>query len=268
MEHDPRLVADRDRPGAWLVRSEGTDQSHVDPADPTYLEFYYVQRMADVIDTAFAPGQRISAIHVGGAGMTLPRYIAHTRPTSAQIILEPDAALTEAVRQAAPLPRRSGIKVRPVDGLTGLTALRNDYADLVVVDAFQGAQVPAELATTQWFAQVKRVLHQDGTMVMNATDRTPLTYTRRLVAGLAESFTSVIVGAEPTVLRGRRFGNLIVIGGHCGIANLERKARTAAFPFRLIHGAALKRWLGNAKPFTTLDAEPSPAPPSGWMGLG
>ena len=75
------LVPDREVPGAYFVRIDGTDQSFVDPTDPLRLEFDYVQRIAEVIDTIAPTGERIRVVHVGGAGMTLPRYIAATRPT-------------------------------------------------------------------------------------------------------------------------------------------------------------------------------------------
>ena len=89
-----------------------------------------------------APGTPLRAVHLGGAGLTLPRYVAATRPTSWQVVLEPDGPLTELVRRELPLPRRSGIKVREVDGRTGVAALRDDAAQLVVVDAFADARVP------------------------------------------------------------------------------------------------------------------------------
>jgi len=80
------LVPDREVPGAYFVRVDGTDQSFVDPADPLRLEFDYVQRIAEVIDTMAPKGERIRVIHIGGAGMTLPRYVAATRPTSSQTV--------------------------------------------------------------------------------------------------------------------------------------------------------------------------------------
>ncbi|MCL1897973.1 MAG: fused MFS/spermidine synthase [Micrococcales bacterium] len=264
MELDPRLVPDRDRPGAWTVNCGGADQSYVDPADPTYLEFFYVQRIADVIDTSFPPGQRISVLHVGGAGLTIPRYVAHTRPTSAQIVFEPDETLTMAVRQVVPLPRHSGIKIRPVDGCTGLAAIRDDYADLVVIDAFHGSQVPAEFASKGWWAELQRVVHQGGTVTMNVIDHAPFHYTKRLVAGAQRAFAKVIVGAEPAVLRGRRFGNVLITAGHFSSAKLEQAAWAAAFPFRYIQGPDLGQWLSKAQPFTDQDAESSPLPPPNW----
>jgi hypothetical protein len=264
---DPRLVPDRARPGAWFVRVEETDQSYVDPADPTLLEFDYVQRIAAVVDQMAPPGERIRAVHVGGAGLTLPRYIAATRPTSAQIVFEPDVTLTAAVRAVAPLPRRSGIKVRPVGGREGLAALADGTADLVIVDAFAGASVPGELATAEWFADVARVLG-DGTLVVNLTDHLPFAWSRRTVAGIAEHCLGhgrrLTLAAESSTLKGRRFGNLIVAAGRgLDVARLAREAATAAFPYRLLAGPELVRWLGGAIPFTDADTEPSPPPPDG-----
>ena len=258
------FVGDRATPGAYFVRIGGTDQSYVDPADPTRLEFDYVQRIADVIDTIAPPGERIRVVHVGGAGLTLPRYVAATRPSSAQVVLEPDVALTDEVRRLLPLPRRSGIKVRPVDGRTGLAAMPLDYCDLVIVDAFAAAQVPAELGTREWFTEVARVLTATGTIVVNLTDRVPFHYSARVVAGMVERFGSGVVAVEPATLKGRRFGNLVVSCGRSVDALvLERRARAGAFPYHLLHGASLDRWIAGRLPYTDADAEPSPEPLGG-----
>ena len=92
------MLPDPAQPGAWIVRMGTTDQSHVDPENPTHLEFDYMQRIAVHLDHHAPVGERYRVIHLGGAGLTLARYVAHTRPTSPQIVCEPDAALTELVR--------------------------------------------------------------------------------------------------------------------------------------------------------------------------
>ncbi|MDR1449653.1 MAG: fused MFS/spermidine synthase [Propionibacteriaceae bacterium] len=261
---DPRLVPDRERPGAWYVRVGGADQSYVDPGDPTYLEFDYIQQLAVVADCLAAPGERLRAVHVGGGGLTLPRYIAATRPTSAQIVFEPDASLTAAVRAVAPLPKRSGVKVRPCDGRRGLAALSADYADLVVIDAFAGAQTPPELATRECFGEVARVLAADGVVAMNLTDLAPFAYGRRVVAGIAERFRAACLAVESSTLKGRRFGNLVVAaGGRVDPVRWARRAAGAPFPYRLLTGPELVRWLGGAVPWTDADAASSPLPPTG-----
>lgn len=149
-----RLVPDPDTPGAWIVRVGGADQSWIDPDDPTHLEFDYTERIADHLDVHRPAGERMRIIHVGGAGMCLARYVAATRPTSPQIVCEPDTELTEEVRLKAPLPPRSGIKVRPVDGRSGVAAMREDFADVVIVDAFDGARVPADLVTVEFLSLI------------------------------------------------------------------------------------------------------------------
>lgn len=203
-----RLVPD---PGgtAYTLVVRGTPQSHVDLADPTRLEFEYVQRIADLLDAVAPPGARITAVHVGGAGLTLPRYVACTRPGSNQVVLEPDVALTALVRDRLPLPRASGIKVRAVDGAGGMATVRDALADVVVVDAFVEARVPAQLTTTGFLAQVRRVLRPAGVAVLNVTDRAPFGYTRRVLAGARTVFTDVAMSAEAATLKGRRFGNVL-----------------------------------------------------------
>jgi hypothetical protein len=258
------LVPDPSVPGAYFVRVDGTDQSFVDPSDPLRLEFDYVQRIADVIDTIAPKGERMRVIHVGGAGMTLPRYIAATRPTSAQIVFEPDIALTEQIRAIIPLPRRSGIKVRPVDGRTGLAEVGDDYADLVIVDAFAGARVPAELTTAEWYGDVARVLSPEGVIVVNITDRVPFLYAKRVVAGIADRFQPVVCALEPATLKGHRFGNLVIAAGRpVDHATLERLANRGAFPYRVLGGLHLARWVGKFGAFTDADAQQSLAPLGG-----
>lgn len=260
-----RLVPDPERPGAYAVRIGGTDQSWVDPDEPTRLEYDYVQRIADALDAHAPTGERMRVIHVGGAGMTLARYVAATRPTSPQIVLEPDADLTQEVREKIPLPRNSGIKVRPVDGRSGVAAMREDFADVIIVDAFVGARVPAELTTVEFWRDVRRVLVGTGTVLVNITDHAPFAYTKRALAGLDEVFGEVVMSAEPATLKGRRFGNILLAASATPLptAELTRKAAGSAFPYRVVFGPHLDRFLGGALPFTDEDASQSPPPPGG-----
>lgn len=264
------LVEDSARPGAYLVRIGGTDQSYVDLTDPLRLEFDYVQRIADVIDEIAVDGQRIRVVHIGGAALTLPRYVAATRPSSAQIVLEPDEELTRWVREHLPLPRQSGIKVRATDGRAGIAAMRDDFADLVIVDAFDGARVPAELTTVEFLADVRRVVGATGAVVINVTDSGRLDYSKRVLAGVAEVFSHVVYGAEPATLKGRRFGNVIITGSDAALpeAALIRRGAGSMFPYRMLTGGQLRRFLSNAVPFRGDDAEASPDPVTGGAHFG
>ncbi len=158
---------------------------------------------------ALPPG-RLAVTHIGGGACTFARYVAATRPGSSQIVLEPDAALTAVVRARLPFPARSGIRIRPVDGRAGVAALRDASADMVVLDAFHGGRVPAELGTSEFVADIARVLRPSGVMLANVADGPPVTYTRRLVAALRTALPALLVIAEPAVLKGRRFGNVVL----------------------------------------------------------
>ncbi len=259
------LMPDRDVPGAFVVVTGATEQSWVDPEDPTRLEFDYVQRIADALDAVAPPGERLRVVHIGGAGMTLPRYVAHTRPSSAQIVLEPDTALTEQVREQLPLGRRSGIKVRGTDGLAGIAAMPADYADVVVLDAFVGGRVPPELTTREFFADVARVLVDGGTLMVNITDHAPFDYGRRVLAGMAEHYPQLLISSEPATLKGRRLGNVVILGSArpLPVEQLTRRAAGSAFPYRLLVGEPLQKWLRGSRPFTVEDPGSSPPPGGG-----
>src|ERR1700722_9784585 len=151
-----QLLADADRPGGFLLVVDRIRQSYVDLDDPTYLDFEYLRDLADVVDALRAGA--LAVTHIGGGGCTFPRYVFATRPGSTQVVFEPDVELVAVVRDRLPLPRRSGIRIRPLGGVEGMRGLRESSADVVVLDAFLGGRVPAELTTTQFITDIRRVL--------------------------------------------------------------------------------------------------------------
>jgi spermidine synthase len=264
------VVPDRDRPRAATVRVDGTEQSHVDLDDPTHLEFDYVRRMADVVDTAWAPGVQVRTLHVGGAGMTLARYVAATRPRSRQLVLEPDAELTALVRAELPLPERSGIRVRAEDGRAGVASLRDAAYDLVVVDAFAGARVPADLVTCEWYADVARVAGPQGLVLLNLADRAPFPFVRDALRAVETALPHVVVSAEPATLKGRRHGNVLVVASRAPVdpAPLARRAAGSMFPYRVLDAVQVRDRLAGGTAFTDARSEASPAPPGGATFFG
>ena len=255
-----------DETGGTVVMVDGHPQSYVQLDDPLLLVFEYVQFLAAVVD-ALPPGP-VAVTHVGGAGLTLPRYVAHTRPGSPQIVLEPAAAVTQAVRETLPLPRGHRIRVRPVDGRSGLRRLADGSADLVVVDAYADGRVPAELTSSQWFADVSRVLRPGGLLAMNTVDEPQRRHLARLHATIAAVLPHTAAIATSEVRKGRRFGNTVVVASAAPlpITALARRVAMTAFSATLLHGPSLAKALGSARPFTDEDAQASPEPPAvdGW----
>ncbi len=257
------IVRDRDRPSAFTLRVDGTEQSYVDLDDPTRLEFDYIQRMADAVDGFGVPGDPVRCVHIGGAGMTLARYVTATRPRSPQIVLEPDEEITALVRAQMPLPRHSGIKVRPVDGRSGVAAMRDDFADVMVLDAFDGARIPADLTTAEFFVDLARVTTPGGIAMLNLADQAPFAYVRRAVRGVCDAFAHVMISAEPATLKGRRFGNILVIASQAQLpwAALARRAASSPLPYRVLPYREVVERFAARQPFTDADCERSPARP-------
>ena len=237
------------RPGSVLLWLDGRPQSVVDPEDPTWLGFDYLRRIGDLIDVVVPAGEPIRALHVGGAAMALPRYVAHTRPRSAQIVLEPDAELTAHVRRRLPLPPRSGIKVRPVDGATGVRAMRDATIDVLVLDAFAGGEVPPELVGLAFLGEVSRVLTEDGLLAANLIDAPPFPLVRSAVAALRAHFRDVTVGVVPATLKKRHGGNVVVLAGRrVPVAQLRQRAASGDTPYRIYEGTAVLDSFGGGRP--------------------
>jgi spermidine synthase len=262
------LLADADRDGSWMLLVDGTPQSHVDLDDPTHLEFEYVRRMGHVLDLAGEPGAPLDVIHLGGGALTLPRFVAVTRPGSRQRVVEIDQPLTDLVREYLPLPRGARIRVRADDARVGLAALHTDSADVVVCDVFAGARTPAHLTSTEFAAEAHRVLRPGGVYAANVADGPPLRFARAQVATLCSVFRHVCLLAEPGILRGRRFGNLVAVASDAElpIAEFLRRCARDPMPSRVVHDEDLQRFAGTARPVRDVDAVASPEPPDGVFG--
>lgn len=260
------LVPDSDRPGAWTVRLDGTPQSYVDLDDPTHIGFEYMRRLVSVVDVAAPAGAPLAILHLGGGGLTLPRYVAATRPRSTQRVVERDAALTALVRRVLPLPRSADLRVRAADGRAALEATAGSRFDVVVTDVYGGARVPAPFTTVEFATQAARVLRPGGLYVANLADGPPLDFARAQVATLRAAFADVCLIAEPGVLRRRRFGNIILVASAdrpVPAADLATAAARDPVPARLVHGADLDRFTAGARAVTDATATDSPSPPAG-----
>jgi spermidine synthase len=259
------LLADADRDGAWMLLVNGTPQSHVDLDDPAHLEFEYIRRMGHVLDLAGDPGRPLDVVHLGGGALTLPRFVAATRPGSRQRVVEIDQPLTDLVREHLPLPRGARIRVRNDDARAGLATLRDASADIVISDVFAGARTPAHLTTVEFATDAHRVLRAGGVHVSNVADGPPLRFARTQVATLKAVFRHVCLLAEPGTLRGRRFGNLVAVASDADlpIDDYVRRCARDPMPSRVVHGEDLVRFAGTARPVTDADAVASPEPPAG-----
>ncbi|WP_055525987.1 spermidine synthase [Streptomyces graminilatus] len=257
------LIPDRDRARAWTLLIDGAPQSHVDLDDPAYLSFEYQRRLGHVIDLVAPPGKPVQVVHLGGGALTLARYVAATRPRSTQQAVERDARLVQLVRRELPLDPNARIRVRSTDAREGLAKIPDGWADLVIADVFSGARTPAHLTSVEFLTDVRRVVNDAGCYAANLTDGPPLAHLRGQIATAGVVFPELALIADPTVLRGKRFGNAVLVGSAhpLPITELTRRAASDSQPARVEHGRTLTDFTGGAVPVTDTTATASPTPP-------
>ncbi len=265
-----KLMPDVDRERAWLLTVDGAPQSYVDLDEPEHLEFEYARRLGHVLDVMAEPGRPLDVLHLGGGALTLPRYVAATRPGSRQDVVEADRGLLELVVEQMPLPAGSGVALHPADARAWLEAAPGDSADALVADVFGGSRVPAHLTSLAYAREAGRVLREDGVYLANLADAAPFGFLRSQLANFAAVFEELVLIAEPAVLRGRRFGNAVLVAAHhpVDVTALARRTASDAFPARVEHGPGVRRFIGDARPVRDEDAVPSPEPPDGAFGIG
>jgi spermidine synthase len=217
-----RVVVDGER-RRMLV--DGLEAAVVDRADPTHLDFPYMRWIADVLDVGWRAGTALRAVHVGGGGCVLPRYLAATRPGSHSEVYENDPAVLEALATLLDLRAERGLRVRLGDGRELLAARAARSADVVVTDAFAGPVVPAHLTTVEFQAQVRRVLRPGGVHVVNLISEPPGRTARREAATLLDAFAEVVLIGPRAVVAGRRTGNVVLAAADRTLALARLRAR-------------------------------------------
>ncbi|SEB93540.1 Spermidine synthase [Nocardioides exalbidus] len=254
--HCLAVDADPLRASGQVLVLDGLRHSYVDD-DPTFLEFSYVQAMASVVDTAFPEGDPLDAYYLGAGGLTLPRYVAATRPGSANLVSEIDGGVVEVDRELLGDDFPASTDVRIEDGRLALDDLEPASRDLVVGDAFGGISVPWHLATEEVLAGIERALGADGVYVANVIDNAPLAFARAYVRTTAEVFDEVALLAAPEVLAGTGGGNLVVVASQqpVDLAAVEARAAERDLDWGSLAGDDLAAWFGDA-PLLTDDFAP------------
>lgn len=260
--HCARIVADPDRATGRTLVLDGLRHSYVDVEDPTYLRFGYVRAIAAVVDTTFPAGEPLAAHHIGGGGLTFPRYLAAARPGTRSLVSEIDGGVVRIDREQLDLRASTGIDVRVEDGRLGLKRLETDSRDLVVGDAFGGVSVPWHLTTSEALGDVHRALKDDGLYAANLIDHGRLAFARAEVATLAEVFEHVAVmgapvdiGLDPAATPVG--GNLVVLASDrpFDAPAIQKALNTRETGWRIATGDTVTAWTGDA-PVLTDDHAP------------
>jgi len=247
-----RVETDPDRAGGRILVLDDLRHSAVDLADPARLQFAYTRRMADAVDTAFPRGRPLRAVHLGGGGFTMPRWLAATRPGSASTVLEVDRGVVELGRRELAVDAIPALDVRIGDARTALAAVPTDAADLVVGDAFGARSVPWHLATGEFAAEVRRVLRPDGIYLLNVIDHDPRRLLAAETATLAARFPRVLLMIRPDQLAQGAGGNAVLVASDrpLELAALGARAAARGEPDSVLDEAATRRLAGAAAELT------------------
>lgn len=263
--HLARLEESRTRPGAWTLYVDGTPQSHVDLEDPEWLGFEYVRRIGHAVDLVRATGAPVTALHLGGGALTLPRYVIATRPGSRQQVVELESDLVDLVREQLPLPRGAQVRIRHGDArevLAKLPAGLHGAVDLAVVDIFSGARTPAHVTSVEFYGLVAPLLAPGGILAVNVADGAGLAFARSQAATLSHVFSHVAIAADTSMLKGRRFGNVVMYASDAELpfGSMPRRLASDPSPSKLVEGDELLRFIAGAAVVTDATAVPSPPP--------
>jgi predicted membrane-bound spermidine synthase len=236
----------------WL---DDLRHSYVDLDDPTRLEFEYIQSFADVVESEF-PGQPpIDALHIGGGGFTMPRYLRAAYPGTRSTVLEIDQAVLDTNRERLGLDTGPDLRVEIGDARIGIRARPDDSADLVVSDAFGSLSVPWHLTTTEFITEVQRVLRADGVYVLNIIDYPPMRFVRAELRTLQEHFPYVGAIAPDAEFEGFYGGNVVLVAADGPLDEAVLRELVTAEGNVLLTGRELERFIDGA-PVITDDYAP------------
>ena len=129
---------------------------------------------------------------------------------------------------------------------------------------------PPRLTTAEFAAATARALRPGGVYAVNVAAGPPLDPARSAVATVRSAYKETCMIAEASVLKGRRRGNLVIVGSDLPLplAGLSRACASDPFPARVVTGDELRRFVSGAPVVTdaavtantTASDETSPQP--------
>lgn len=232
---DCELIPDQDNSTGWLLKINGVMSSHIDLADPLFLDFEYMRWMAALIESRWPPSAgtrpKLRGLHLGGGACSMARYFHAAYPDARQVVVELDGKLAEYVRGWFDLPKAPLLRIRVGEAREVTETLTPDTRDFIIRDVFAGAFTPRPLTTAEFTQHVRRVLAPGGLYVVNSGDAPDLKNAREDAATIAAAFQHTMIIADPAMLKGRRYGNMVMAGSDVPFGDDPQLAR------RLLGGA-------------------------------
>jgi spermidine synthase len=244
------VVPDPANPEGRTLVLDRVRHAYVDLGDPLELRFRYVRWFAAAAAPVMAARSgNADVLHVGGGGLTFPRYLAASSPLSRHTVLELDPVVLATAREELGFSEGDRIRVVLGDARLSIGPLADGGFDLVVGDAFGGLSVPWHLTTREFVAEIERVLRPGGRYVMNLIDGEALRFARAQAATLQVVFPNVALLAGGSSLAGRSGGNVVLIAsaGPLDTDALRLSLRTAGdLDTQVVDGSGLEAFIAEA----------------------
>jgi len=180
-------------------------------------------------------------------------------------VIELEMDLVDLVREHLPLPRDAQIRVRHGDARETLAKLPDGIrgkVDLLVIDVFSGPRTPAHVTSLEFYTEAVSLLAPEGVVLVNVADGPGLAFARSQAATLRTAVGEVAALADTQILKGRRFGNVVLVGSK-GTLPMEWMPRLLAggpHPAKVLDGREIVDWIAGAPLVTDATATPSPPP--------
>lgn len=228
--------------GSMVLLVNGVPSSHIVPGDPERLDFEYMRWIADFLDTHYPHEAKSKSriTHLGGGACTLARYFASKWKGSRNTVVEIDSDLAVLARELFDIPRAPTVKIRVGDAREVTDAFKPSTRDVIIRDVFSSATTPRNLTTVEFYRAAWASLSKSGYYIANCGSHADLKEAKEELAGMCEVFPHVAAIADPPMLKGRRYGNIVLIG-----ANQPIEA-SPALTRNLLKGAVPAQFKGEA----------------------
>ncbi len=245
------------QPSLITLYLDGAESSALDLENPRYLEFEYMQHIELIIGATLGDTVPLRALHLGGAGCALARALDAGHTGSKQLAVELDASLARYVREWFDLPPAPRLRIRADEARHALDTTHALW-DVVIRDAFRNREVPAQLRTSECAERAHEVLGVDGIYIMNSIASTGLSRLGEEIATIGRHFAHMIAIVDPSILKGRRFGNIVLAASdqEFPVFEIERRVRKLSLPARVIDDVDLRRRGSGARIFADSQLHP------------
>ncbi len=199
---------------------DAADQSVLNLRKPDDVALEYVRVAALSLALAKAP-RRVLVIGMGGG--TFTRMVRRHVTSAVTDAVEIDPVVVEVAKDWFGLVEDQRTRVHITDGAAFLASARGKY-DIIFLDAYDGEDFPAHLASEAFFRLVKGRLGEGGVAVMNLAVED-----EKIAAGIFGRWQAVF----PSCLRVREpvYGNVLAFGReqdpHWDAGELLQRARAA-----------------------------------------